>query len=172
MNESLQEQEYAEKSNLDNMENIRIGYQVASSHWIAGSDQFGSRFNAMLTVNSIFIAVIGVGLSIPQRVVAMSLSIMGLIVCIIWTLWMKRDLKYLKYLRLTTCEIEENYLSPVKTISRGNEFTEGEKVKIQGVKPFQMSGTDRLFRHRVYCYAIVLVFVTFYIAMLVVSLSL
>jgi len=84
---------------LDLEENARIGYQAAVDLWIAEGEQIWARFNAMLVVNSIIVAVIGFALG-GQRmlpVITVSLPIAGLVVCAVWYVLMKRDFEYQAY---------------------------------------------------------------------------
>jgi hypothetical protein len=158
-----------ESLDLDPEENSRIGYQAAVSLWNAGRDQFGARFNAMLTVNSVIVAGIGVALTGSYIPVAISLSVAGLVVGIVWLIWMKRDLEYLTYMSHAILEIEEKYLNPIKLISQGRDFADGKVVTlmISDVSPdHQMTMLVRLFRHRTFAYIIALVFIALYVIML------
>jgi hypothetical protein len=156
---------------LDLEENARIGYQAAVDLWIAEGEQIWARFNAMLVVNSIIVAVIGFALA-GQRmllVITVSLPIAGLVVCAVWYVLMKRDFEYQAYLIYSAREIEERYLNPIKTVSRGGAFVGGQAVELvisgASVKR-RMSRIARMFRDRTAAYIVILVFAAVYIAML------
>jgi len=164
-------QQPADDLGLDLEENARIGYQAAVDLWIAEGEQIWTRFNAMLVVNSIIVAVIGFVLA-GQRmlpVITVGLPIAGLIVCAVWFILMKRDFEYQSYLIHSAREVEERYLNPIKTVSRGGAFVRGEPVELvisgASVKR-RMSKIARLFRDRTVAYIVILVFVILYIAML------
>jgi hypothetical protein len=156
---------------LDLEENARIGYQAAVDLWIAEGEQIWARFNAMLVVNSIIVAVIGFALA-GQRmlpIITVSLPIAGLVVCAVWYVLMKRDFEYQAYLIYSAREIEERYLNPIKTVSRGGAFVRGQAVELvisgASVKR-RMSRIARMFRDRTAAHIVILVFAVVYVAML------
>jgi hypothetical protein len=57
------------------------------------------------------------------------MSFIGFLLCIIWYLIIKRGLSYERYWVYSAREIEEQFLSiPLKTISRGGTYSDGECV--------------------------------------------
>ncbi len=68
-------------------ENVKLGYPVLADAIALVSQEIYSRFNAMLTANSIIIALIGLALvsvqSLPQPL-PIVLPIAGLFLCIVW----------------------------------------------------------------------------------------
>jgi hypothetical protein len=152
-------------------DNARIGYQVAVALWIAEGEQIWARFNAMLVVNSIIVAVIGFVLAgqHPLPVLVVVLPLAGLIVCAVWFILMKRDFEYQSYLIYSARETEERYLGPIRTVSQGGSFVRGEVVELMiSGSPVKrrMSWMARQFRDRTTAYVVILVFAVLYIVML------
>ena len=81
---------------------------------------------------------------------------------------MKRDFEYQSYLVYSAREMEERYLNPVKTISRGGSFVRGDVVELMiSGSPVKrrMSWVARLFRDRTAAYIVIVVFAVLYIVM-------
>ena len=55
-----QQQEPNDLSKQPDLDNARVGYQVAVSLWIHEGELIWSKFNALLVANSIILAAIGV----------------------------------------------------------------------------------------------------------------
>jgi hypothetical protein len=107
--------------------NLRTGYQIAVDLWISEGQQIWSRFNAMLVANSILVVGLHddwINNHLPL-VFKICLCFVGLFLCLVWFLLMNRDFEYQKYLVWSAREIEEQFLKPVKTISRGGDFVDG-----------------------------------------------
>ena len=164
-------QDSVEKVDPTHLANVRTGYQVAVSLWIAESSQIWTRVNVMLAANSILIAAIVVLLTAAPglSLLAMLLSAAGLIVCVVWFIVIKRDFEYLSYLIMSAREIEERYLAPVETVSRGGALLKNKPVHLViGGKPHtrRLSWLARRFRDRTAVYAATAVFVVVYVALL------
>jgi hypothetical protein len=114
-------------------ENALAGYQVAISLWTSHGELGWARFNGMLVANSIIIAVIGLTFTSQQQLTAFMvlLSILGLLLCGVWFFLGRREAQYSDYFVLSARELEEKYLTPLKTISRGGPFAEGQTVTIE-----------------------------------------
>lgn len=150
-------------------ETTHAGYQAAIALWVSEGQQIWARFNAMLVVHSILVAASGLVLaSMTAPLLVMALSIAGILICGLWFVLMKRDFEFQSYLIYATREIEEMYLSPVRVVSQGGQFTRGNPVEfvIDGqVRTRQMSRTSRLVRDRTATYLTILVFGLLYLVM-------
>ena len=72
-------------SSTDRIEIALMGYQTAIDLWISQGDQSWARFNVMLVVNTIILAVIGLNPAQNSPLpFALLLPIAGLLICIIW----------------------------------------------------------------------------------------
>ena len=150
-------------------ENARVGYQAAVDLWTYEGEQSWARFNVMMVANSIVIAVIGVALTSqsPLPVLTVVLPIVGLVLCAVWFLIMKRSFDYQTYYVLSARELEEHYLAdPVKTVSRGGSFADGKPVSVEingNLRTLRMSRWSRIVRAQWASYIVVGVFVVVYI---------
>jgi hypothetical protein len=112
-------------------QDARIGYQVAVNLWVYEGQLIWSRFNAMVVANGIILTATSVLLSSERLdckpVVGLSAS--GIILCLIWALMMARGFDYHEYWIRSARELEKGHLNPVKTVSRGGEFAEGQQVE-------------------------------------------
>lgn len=115
----------------DEMEDARVGYQVAINLWTFQSSLNWNRFNAMLTANSIIIAVIGVLLENENRSLLLQIApIVGLILCFIWATLMSRGNDYHRYWIYKAGEIENRYFDSLNIVS-GAESKEKKERKIR-----------------------------------------
>lgn len=151
--------------------NASIGYQMAISLWAYQGQQVGARFNIMLVANSIVIAAIALALTSrsSMSVFTKILPIAGVFLCIFWFLLMKRETKYADYYIKSACELEENYLAPVVTVSRGALLAKGREVTLKcGCKdePFQMDCWARLLRAKTIFYLVIVLFILLYAAII------
>jgi hypothetical protein len=123
-----------QQSDATKIENARIGYQVAVGLWIYEGDENWARFNVMLVANSIILGVIGLVVTSAQPKLSISflMSIVGLILCVSWSLITKRGFDYQNYYVKSARELEERFLAQVlKTVSRGSVFASGRPVAIE-----------------------------------------
>ena len=157
----------------NDVENARIGYQTAIELWAHSGDEVWARFNVMLVANSIIIAIIGFLLTADQIPIAIAiiLPIVGIILCILWVIMMKRGFDYQLYYLLAARELEEMYLlEPIQTISRGGIYASGEEIylTLDGKKSsFRMSFWSRFLRAHIASYLVVILFILVYISLLV-----
>jgi hypothetical protein len=121
------------------LENARIGYQVAIGLVTDLNSAIWSIFNAMLVAHSIVVA--GLTLILTSQFSSSAfrtiLSMVGLILCLVWFVTVKRHRDYRAYYLMTAREIEEQYFGRiVTTLSRGGEFANGKPttLKIGGKK--------------------------------------
>ena len=168
-NEKIASNNLASSTNED----ARVGYQVAVNLWTTMGEEGLAIFNAMLVVNSILIAVIGLTITSQERltVFELLLPILGLLLCSIWFTLGRREAQYSDYYILCARELEEKYLSDsVKTVSRGGLFAEGQKVilEIDG-KPLEvrMGKLARIFRAKNIGNWVIIILVSLYIAAIV-----
>ena len=114
----------------------RIGYQVAMGLVNLVSQEIYSRFNAMLTANSIIIAIIGWALTSQRTLppfLTILLPIMGLILCFLWFLFVNHGVYWQNLFREKARELEDQYFSDTfKLISHVvTETPRSPKVKSQ-----------------------------------------
>jgi hypothetical protein len=159
------------KTNITNMdiENARLGYQVASdlSEFYGGA--IWSMFNAMLLANSIIVAGVTYVLTSAGHLSLLKilLPVIGVLLCITWFLLVKRAHEYSSYYLLSAREIEEYFLKDsVKTLSRGGAFGSGEVIVFQldGKQiTRRMSIWALIIRNEVVSYLIILIFIAVYV---------
>jgi hypothetical protein len=141
-------------SNSDNtdaaqIEDVRVGYQVAVSLWTYEGAQNWARFNVMLVANSITLALLGLVVTSerPAPSISVVMSLVGLVLCSAWFLITKRGFDYQKYYVLSARELEEHFTSSViRTVSRGGSFADGHLVTLEvggKAKELQMSWWSR-----------------------------
>jgi hypothetical protein len=160
----------------EEMESIRVGYQVATNLWWYLGDLVWAEYNAMLVVNSVVVAAIGIGLTSqqPLPLLTVGLPAIGLVLCALWAQLLARGTAhYLPYLAAAR-ELEDEYLgNRVRVISRANEFNEGQKVVYRiGGQPrtLRMSFWSRILPTRRTAYVVISVFSAMYVLLLVQSL--
>lgn len=146
-------------------EDVRIGYQEALRLVGLVSAEIYSRFNAMLTANSIIIAIIGWALT-SQRPLPLFLTLLlpfiGVILCSVWFFFVNHGVYWQRLFRKEAIRLEEQYFSDTfKLIS--NVTTESPKSsKIDSQIP-------RLVRWFTFLRAsnvVIFLFVIIYVAML------
>ena len=157
-------------------EDARIGYQVATNLWSYEGTIHWNKFHTFLVANSIvftgLILILTNGTS--NGLLPLALPVVGLILCLIWLLVIRRGLDYYKYWIFSARELEESHLSPtVNIVSRGGDFADGREVT------FTISGSER--HHRLSCissilkvrgasYLLIAIFAVLYVLSLIVIL--
>jgi hypothetical protein len=100
-------------SNSEELERWSQGYKAAIEMWKLGSDQVHSRLAAMLTANSIIIAVSGLAIAnqakIPNELI-IALIGGGLLLCVVWGFFVFHGIRVENYYRLKTLEFESKVL--------------------------------------------------------------
>jgi len=115
------------------LENARIGYQKALDLGSLHVQTAWAIFNAMIVANSVIIASLIVLLTnkvllTPLKIL---LPLLGIVICVVWLILAKRTLDHAVYYIQSCREIEENFLSDsVKVLSRGADFSQGKKIRI------------------------------------------
>lgn len=115
-------------------ENARIGYQAAINLWMYEGATSWARLNVMVVANSIIIGAISLLLinQHPLAILIVSLTILGLVLCITWLSLIMRSFDYHDYWVLSARELEELYLADsIQTVSRGGSFASGNTVQIK-----------------------------------------
>lgn len=114
----------------EQLEKAISGYQVAVDMWKEQESQGWSRFNVMLVINGLIITAIGFTSgqnNLP--ILNYLLPIAGLLISLIWLIFMRREVAWSTYYALSARELEEKYLSDiVTTVSRGKIFQQGKEV--------------------------------------------
>ncbi len=173
MTESQEVQETIDEP--QQIENARVGYQVAASLRSSGAQEFWSQFEAMMTANSIVLTAATFAVNGQQSMpwLSFGMPVAGLALCALWLALHERAVGYNKYWNDSARELEERFLKPVRTLSRGGLFADGQTVKplIDGKpKPHTMPCIGRIrVRHTVRL--IITVFAVMYLAILVCGLN-
>jgi hypothetical protein len=154
------------------VEDARVGYQVATSLRTSRADELWSQFNGIMTANAIILAATFVSSNDPEsdRILRIGMPIVGLILTAFWLVLHARGTSYSQYYLLSARELEEKYLGDtVRTLSRGGKLAKGEEVELyiggQAMK-IRMSLPARLFRVRNSAYLVILAFAGIYLALL------
>ena len=96
-------------STSEELERASQAYRAAIELWKLGSDQVHSRLAAMLTANSIIIAVSGLAIAnqskIPSELIG-ALIAGGLLLCVVWGFFVFHGIKVENYYRKKTLEFE------------------------------------------------------------------
>ena len=145
------------------LETARVGYGVAVNLWTYQGSLIWNRFNIMLTANSVIVSVIGVLLSSDAdlTVFAVLLPIVGLVLCVVWTLLAARGFVYHKYWASRACELEEAYLSDVvRTVCEAKSSRDDGRVKFSGLS--RLGGQKEMTYVVISVYAAVFVFALVY----------
>jgi amino acid permease len=145
------------------LETARVGYEVAVNLWTYQGSLIWNRFNIMLTANSVIVSVIGMLLSSDAdlTVFAVLLPIVGLVLCLVWTLLAARGFVYHKYWGSRACELEEAYLSGVvRTVSEAKSSRDDSRVKFGGLS--RLGGQKEMTYLVISVYAAVFVFALVY----------
>ena len=170
MTESLETREIVDERQL---ENARVGYQVAASLRTSRAEELWSQFNAFVTANSIILTAAVIAISSPQPtpVLSIGMPVVGLVLCALWLMLHARGVGYVRYYLLSARELEEQFLSDsVRTLSRGGHLAEGEKIELllDGEhKPRRMNFFGQILRVRTVAYLVIMVFAVMYLAILV-----
>lgn len=95
---------------LEEFDRATNAYRAAIELWKLGSDQVHSRLSAMLTVNSIIIAVSGLAIANQIKIASnliIALIVGGLMLCTVWGFFVFHGLQIENYYRKKTEEFEE-----------------------------------------------------------------
>jgi len=160
----------------NNLENARVGYQVAVNLWTYEGETLWSKFNAMLVANGIFLAAISLFMTASNRPVFSILlpcvmSSVGIILCVFWFLLTKRGFEYHDYWVFSAREIERQYFkSLIQTVSRGERFADGQEVQFVGEKKaLKMSNLSWLVPAKCAAYVIIGLFIFLYLTILIIN---
>ncbi len=98
-------------ANSDELTKATTGYNAAINLWKLASEQIYSRYSAMLTTNSIFVAIVGVILINKDKVtefLSLPFIIVGIGMCILWLFFIKRGLSWEKHYMDEARKLEGN----------------------------------------------------------------
>src|SRR3989339_74221 len=116
------------------VENARTGYNTAINLWIYEGTLIWNKFTAMVYANTILLITIGVIITGNRWrelcLILFVLCFLGIILCICWYIMNKRSFKFYKYWIMSARELEEQYLEPIKIISRVGDYADNKEVKI------------------------------------------
>ena len=114
---------------MDNSEEkpelLTIGYQTAVSLWTLSSQQIYSRFNAMLTANSIIIAaiVLMIGNEAVPKYLFITLAAVGIFLCILWAVFVCYGIRSERKYRRKAKKLEPSGIKVVEDISPVSKFS-------------------------------------------------
>jgi hypothetical protein len=162
----------------------RTAYQVAASLYMQENTVTWSRFNIMLTANSIILAATGVaaGGSHQLPLLAFLLPIAGCILCYTWWEMMKRGFVYHDIWRDAAYALEQQFfaeapvskLVPIQTLYYGEQYRSDGKTKISigdEVRDYprskETSPPKGKVRARTYAERVIILFVCLYVAAIV-----
>jgi len=97
-------------SNSEEFDRATNAYRMAIELWKLGSDQVHSRLNAMLTANSIIIAVSGLAIASQAKIPSTLIIVLiagGLTLCIVWGFFVFHGVRVENYYRKKTEEFEK-----------------------------------------------------------------
>jgi len=115
-------------NDFQEVENARVGYQVAVDLWIAETTLRWSKFNAMLVANSLVLAA----LAFCQPILpAYMVAIAGLWLCAVWFLAARRGSDYHDFYIANARSLEERHLKPAVLVSDGARFSAGDRVTVK-----------------------------------------
>jgi hypothetical protein len=107
-------------STTNDFDRASIAYRAAIDLRKLGSDQVHSRLTAMLTSNTIIIAVSGLAITnqtkIPSNLIAALIS-GGLLLCLVWGFFVYHGLQVENYYRLKTEEFEPMVIPEGKQVA-------------------------------------------------------
>lgn len=119
------------------LENARVGYSNAIALLAFEGTLVWARYGLMVLVHTIILTAIGLTSGTPQparAVTLVGLSLVGLVLCVVW--WLVNDLgfRYFLYYLFSARELEERYLSPVRTLSKVIFLEHGkmETISLEG----------------------------------------
>ena len=140
-----------EGTNVTKEEKAWAGYQVAVDLWTYQGQLNWNRFNVMLVVNSLIIAIISSVFSSqrPSPYLVNALALGGIGLCVAWVLLTARGFDYHRYWGLCAWELEEQHLSDVVNIvSRLDSYRIGEEIDFQGRQRETGTGVRETKKHR------------------------
>lgn len=115
------------------LENARVGYSNAISLLTLEGNLVWARYGLMVLVHTVILTAIGLTSGAPQparTVTLVGLSLVGLTLCVVWWLVNEIGFRYFFYYAFSARELEERYLSPVRTLSRAFPLTHDKAATI------------------------------------------
>ena len=161
------------KSNDEILENARVAYQAAVSLRTSRADELWSQFNALVTANSIILAVetFTIDSGSSPHFLSIGMAIIGLLLCLIWCVLHVRGVAFTGYYLFSAREIEERFLKDeVEILSRGGDFAEGKIVDFSLTEQKhseRMNLIGRILRVRSVAYLVILTFASVHLAILI-----
>jgi len=116
-----------------------LGYETAIQLWAIENQGRLSVYNAMLLANSLVLAAIGFSYQAPNfpHLLKLFLPCIGIFLCALWYGTERRAIGIAELRLFSAHEIEEKYFQDViKNLSRGRNFSKGEKI------PFVINGVE------------------------------
>jgi hypothetical protein len=160
------------------LDNARVGYQVATGLWIYEGGLIWSKFNALLVANSIVIAAIVVIMTVADSAsplvvggFSILMSIVGFSLCLLWIAITERSFTFHNLWVLSARKTEEQFLkNAVTTVTRGGALADGNEVKFSiGEPPEERSVSlgRRALRVETATYRIIYLFMGLYVVLFI-----
>ncbi len=165
--------ENKDKARTEIEKHAHIAYRVAVDQLINEGNLFWSRFNVLIVANSVIVAAIGFTFKANQPLIllAVTLPIMGLVLCFLWFLMTKSGFNVCYNYSLQCREFEENHLAEsARPITKAIRYSCGETITYSIPNAPILTKIDKLTRVldiRRVSYLIIVVFAIVYLISLV-----
>lgn len=162
----------------DNLQNARIGYQVAVNLWEILNQAHWARFSSMVVANSIIIGMIGLILTTKSNnivlipIFAVFMSIIGIFLTILWYRLMSKDFKDMDYYIACARVLEDEYLYPAETVLKHTpENGKNEYKDISYLNLFDFKFWTKCNRTRCFIIQIISIFWATYVVVIFATLA-
>jgi hypothetical protein len=148
--------------NLD-YENAKMGYKSALDLLSLVSREIYSRFSAMLVVQGILMKILFDTFSGKDYLLVICISVIGLILCFIWIIWVYHGIYYQDRFRKIASFLEEKYFKDTFKIFHSISYPEKD---ITDFAPIEAKGIKKLaanIKYEISAFIIISVFVIIYI---------
>src|SRR4051794_23894562 len=116
-------------------ERIKIGYQGALSLILSSRQQTWASFTSLLAAHALLATFAAGALKVfDARVIAMVLASLGIWLCLVWAVVIKRNLAYLDLLFDAAQDLEVSLAPEVQTVSQMRRLGQGFQVSVAGIK--------------------------------------
>lgn len=149
---TMSQETYSERK-ARQIENARVGYQVAINLTNHEEQQIWSRSGTMLVANSILVVAISRAMTSSQEVaqwIPILMAPLGIFLCFLWICIVERTHSKCDYWVKSAGELERDYLcGPVVTLTRGKRLSDYGWVRMQTeqeTETIEMSWVGKVFQ--------------------------
>ncbi len=151
-------------------ENAKMGYKSSLDLLSLVSREIYSRFQAMLVVQGILLKILFDTYSVKNFFLVMCISIIGLILCLIWVIWVYHGIYYQDRFRKIASFLEEKYFKDTFKIFHsvsypGKDITDFAPIEAKGMKKLSSK-----MKYENSAFVIISLFILIYIATFLLSL--